>query len=107
MAEPTSTAAGGISLAALSVAMLGPLAGPYALIVFAALAGALWPLSSAEPMTRKAGAWLLLRCTLTSVALTGALSGIVQAQWGVRTTSSACRTISTPNSPGWRGESSS
>lgn len=84
MAEPTSTAAGGISLAALSVALLGPLAGPYALIVFAALAGALWPLSSAEPMTRKVGAWLLLRCTLTSVALTGALSGIVQAQWGVQ-----------------------
>lgn len=83
MPEPTSTT-GGVSLAALSIVLLGPMAGPYALIVFAALAGALWPLSSAGPMTRIAGAWLLLRCTLTSVVLTGALSGIVQAQWGIQ-----------------------
>ena len=38
MPEPTSTS--GISLAAVSIALLGPMAGPYALIVFAALAGA-------------------------------------------------------------------
>ena len=82
MSEPTSTSAG-LSLAALSVALLGPMAGPYALIVFAALAGALWPLSAADTMTRSAGAWLLLRCTLTAVALTSALSLLLQSQWQI------------------------
>ncbi|MCT6721685.1 hypothetical protein [Acidovorax sp. K2F] len=81
MPEPTSTS--GISLAALSIALLGPMAGPYALIVFAALAGALWPLSAADTMTRSAGAWLLLRCTLTAVVLTSALSLVLQNQWQI------------------------
>lgn len=81
MPEPTSTS--GISLAAVSIALLGPMAGPYALIVFAALAGALWPLSAADTMTRTAGAWLLLRCTLTAVVLTSALSLVLQNQWQI------------------------
>lgn len=81
MPEPTSTS--GISLAAVSIALLGPMAGPYALIVFAALAGALWPLSAADTMTRSAGAWLLLRCTLTAVVLTSALSLLLQNQWQI------------------------
>lgn len=81
MPEPTSTS--GISLAAVSIALLGPMAGPYALIVFAALAGALWPLSAADTMTRSAGAWLLLRCTLTAVVLTSALSLVLQNQWQI------------------------
>ncbi len=81
MPEPTSTS--GISLAAVSIALLGPMAGPYALIVFAALAGALWPLSAADTMTRAAGAWLLLRCTLTAVVLTSALSLLLQNQWQI------------------------
>jgi hypothetical protein len=81
MPEPTSTS--GISLAAVSIALLGPMAGPYALIVFAALAGALWPLSAADTMTRTAGAWLLLRCTLTAVALTSALSAVLQSRWQI------------------------
>lgn len=82
MPEPTSTSAG-VSLAVLAVALLGPMAGPYALIVFAALAGALWPLSGAETMTRAAGAWLLLRCTLTAVVLTSALSLALQSYWAI------------------------
>lgn len=81
MPEPTSTS--GISLAAVSIALLGPMAGPYALIVFASLAGALWPLSAADTMTRSAGAWLLLRCTLTAVVLTSALSLVLQNQWQI------------------------
>lgn len=81
MAEPTTTS--GASLVAISVALLGPMAGPYALIVFAALAGALWPLSAATTMTRTAGAWLLLRCTLTAVVLTEVLSLAVQSQWSI------------------------
>lgn len=40
MAEPTTTA-GGISITALLIALLGPLAGQYTVIVMAALADAL------------------------------------------------------------------
>lgn len=60
MAEPTATSATAFGLTALSVSLLGPLAGPYALIAFAALSGAMWPLSAAETTTKLAGAWLLL-----------------------------------------------
>lgn len=85
MPEPTSTSAG-ISLAALFVTLLGPLAGPYALIVFAALAGALWPLSASETTSRAAGAWLVLRCTLTAVALTSGLAALLQTHWSIPAT---------------------
>jgi hypothetical protein len=82
MPEPTSTT--GISIAALSIAVLGPLAGPYALILFASLAGSLWPLSASSTVTRVEGAWLVLRCTLTSVVLTGGAASWLQAQYGVQ-----------------------
>lgn len=59
------------------------MAGPYALIVFSALAGALWPLSAAETMKSSAGFWLMLRCTLTAVALTSALSLLLQSRWQI------------------------
>ena len=76
MPEPTSTSS--LSLAALAIALLGPAAGPYTLIVFSALAGAMWPLLSSTTMSRKAGAWMLFRCTLTAVMLTGSCSLILQ-----------------------------
>lgn len=81
MAEPTTT--GGISLTVIFVALLGPLAGPYALIAFAALAGALWPLSAKTTLTRTEGAWLLLRCTLTAIVLTVAIARIVERLWEI------------------------
>ena len=84
MPEPTSTS--GLSLAAVSIALLGPMAGPYALIVFAALAGALWPLSASETISKAAGAKLLLRCTLTAVALTYAMALVLQSQWQIPAT---------------------
>lgn len=77
MAEPTSTSATAFGLTALSVSLLGPMAGPYALIAFAALSGAMWPLSAAETTTKMAGAWLLLRCTLTAMLLTAFLAGLL------------------------------
>lgn len=79
MPEPTSSA--GVSLVVLSIALFGPLAGPWALIVFAALCGAMWPLSAAATGSRLSGAWLLLRCTLTAVVLTALLSGLVERFW--------------------------
>lgn len=82
MAEPTATSAG-ISLMVLSVALLGPLAGPYAVIVFSSLAGALWPLSASKTDSNRAGAWLLLRCMLTAIVLTVFIAGIVERTWGM------------------------
>jgi hypothetical protein len=82
MAEPTSTTTA-FGLTAVSVALLGPLAGPYALIAFAALSGAMWPLSAATTSTKMAGAWLLLRCTLTALILTAFLSGLLEQLFGI------------------------
>ena len=77
MAEPTASTAFGLT--AISVALLGPMAGPYALIAFAALSGAMWPLSAADTTTKLAGAWLLLRCTLTALLLTAFLSTLLDS----------------------------
>ena len=82
MAEPTATSAS-ISLTMLSVALLGPLAGPYALIAFSALAGALWPLFADETASGRVGAWLLLRCMLTAIVLTTFIAGVAQTIWGI------------------------
>lgn len=84
MAEPTATSSAAFGLTALSVSLLGPLAGPYALIAFAALSGAMWPLSAAETTTKLAGAWLLLRCTLTALLLTAFLAGLLERWSGVQ-----------------------
>lgn len=81
MAEPSATA--GYSLTVISIALLGPMAGPYAVIAFAGLAGALWPLSASTTGTRLAGAWLLLRCTLTAIVLTVFIAKIIERAWGV------------------------
>lgn len=77
------TAAGGASLTVIFVALLGPMAGPYVLIVFAAVAGAMWPLSAARTDTRWQGFWLLLRCTATALVLTSVISGVVEWLWGL------------------------
>ena len=81
MAEPTSTS--GMSLAVLAIAVLGPMVGPYAVIIFAALAGAMWPLSSAETISRASGAWLLIRVTTTAVVLTVFLAAAIERNWGL------------------------
>ena len=83
MAEPTITTAGSVSLTVLFVALLGPMAGPYILIALAALAGALWPLSASPTSSRVEGAWLLLRCALTALVLTGLIAGLVERVWSV------------------------
>lgn len=82
MAEPTTT--GTVSVAVLAVALFGPLAGPYALIVFASLAGAQWPLSSDKTLTWLQGGWLLLRCTLTAIILTTTIATYLQTAYGVK-----------------------
>lgn len=81
MAEPSTTA--GVTLTVLAAAILGPKAGPYAVIVFASLAGAMWPLSSCPTATRLDGAWLLLRCTLTAIVLTVFLASLLERFWAI------------------------
>ena len=81
MAEPSTSA--GVSLTVIFVALLGPMAGPYALITFAALAGAMWPLSASTTATRLAGAWLLLRCTLMAIVLTAFLASGIERVWAI------------------------
>lgn len=76
MAEPQT------SIAAVFVALISPLTGSFSVIVFAALAGATWPLASASTATRWQGAFLLLRLVLTSVALTGFIAYLVEQQVG-------------------------
>lgn len=76
MAEPQT------SVAAVLVALLSPLAGPFSVIVFAALAGATWPLAAADTATRKQGAFLLIRLVLTSAALTGFVAFLLEQQFG-------------------------
>jgi hypothetical protein len=76
MAEPQTSATAAI------VAAVAPLAGQYAVIVFAALAGSLWALASAKTETRLDGAKLLLRLVLTAAVLTGFVAWALEQQTG-------------------------
>ena len=80
MPEPTSTAPVGIVAAA--IVLLGPQAGPYAVIMLSALAGALWALSATPTETRRSGAGLVLRLVLTAVVLTGGAAALLESQYG-------------------------
>lgn len=74
-AEPHSS-----NLAALLVAAAGPMAGDYSVIVFAALAGGLWPLAGAETKTRAQGAYLLLRLVMTAAVFAGGAALVLESQ---------------------------
>lgn len=77
MAEPIHSTLAGVSLVTLAVALAGPAAGPYLVIVLGAIGGGLWALSSTPLQTRWQGAWLMLRCVVTAVALTALVASIV------------------------------
>lgn len=70
MSEPTSS----ITITALLIAIFGAAAGQYACIIMAALAGALWPLSTMEVSSRGQGAMFLLRVVSAAVILTGSVA---------------------------------
>lgn len=76
MPEPQS------NTAAVVVAIVSPFFGQYAIVLFAALAGALWPLSSTSTGTRRDGALLLLRLVATSAALTGFVAWMLEQRLG-------------------------
>lgn len=79
MPEPTT--GGSVGLVAIAIALLGPAAGPYAVIVLSALAGALWALSRSETATRVHGALLLARLVVTAIVLTGAVAWWLESQY--------------------------
>jgi len=76
MPEPQSSTVAGL-LVGISV-----FTGEYAVIVFAAMAGAMWPLSKAKTETRWDGAFLLAKLVFTSAALTGFVAWMVEQQTG-------------------------
>jgi hypothetical protein len=80
MAEPNTSS---ISVTAVLIGLMGPLAGQYSLIVMAALAGALWPLSTMGTTTKRAGAFFLLRVVFTAIFLTGSCAWFLSDQFQV------------------------
>lgn len=81
MAEPTSTS--GVTLTVLLISLLGPFAGPYALIVMASLLGAMWPLSVMPGITKKSGAFFLLRIVSAAVILTSSVAWYLEENYGI------------------------
>ena len=79
MTEPTIPVSVGI--VGLGITTLGPMAGPYAVIVISALAGAMWALAAAPTSTRSAGALLVLRLVLTAVMLTSGVAWMLEVQY--------------------------
>jgi len=77
MPEPVQTTVASVSLVTLAVAVFGPQAGPYIVIVLGSISGGLWALSSTTLQTRAEGAWLMLRCVITAVVLTALIAGAV------------------------------
>lgn len=71
MAEPTTTTFIGVGAAA---SLLGPVLGPYALIVFGAIAGSLLAMGRANTATRLEAAWFVLVGVLLATAITGAVA---------------------------------
>jgi hypothetical protein len=83
MLEPTHPAASVVSLMTLAVALFGPQAGPYMVILLGSIGGGLWPLSSAVLATKLEGVWLMLRCTCTALVLTSLIASFVGPRMGI------------------------
>lgn len=86
MPDPINPPIAVVSLMTLAVAVGGPLAGPYLVIVLGSIAGGLWALSSTVLENRRQGAWLMLRCVITAVVLTSLIAGIIGPWLGMSVT---------------------
>lgn len=86
MTEPVSPIVAAVSLVTLAVAVFGPHAGPYAVIVLGSIGGGLWALSGTALDSNRAGAWLMLRCVVTAIVLTAIISGVIGPFFGVAVT---------------------
>lgn len=85
MPEPatTSVTAASVSATVLFVSILGPQAGPWALILVASVAGSLWPLSGTRTHSNGQAAMLIMRCTLLAVFFTGLISSYLESEYGL------------------------
>jgi hypothetical protein len=85
MTEHTAHAAAatGAGLVTLLTAAFGPVLGEYMTIVWASLAGALWPLSAMKGEGKIEGAKFLFRVVLTATTLTSVLAYLVNQHWNV------------------------
>lgn len=83
MLDTTHPAAGVVSLMTLAVALFGPQAGPYAVILLGSVGGGLWPLSTAVLASKMDGVWLMLRCTFTAIVLTSLIAQFIGPYMGV------------------------
>lgn len=83
MSDPVTNVT--LSLTGLAVVLFGPQVGPMAAILFCAVSGSLWPVTAMEGATRLTALLMLIRCVLTSVALTGALAGYLISYYSLTT----------------------
>jgi len=85
MAEPATTAvtAASASATVLLVSALGPTAGPWAVIIAASLAGAMWPVSGTRTRTDREALMLMLRCALLAIFGTGAIASYLESRYGL------------------------
>ena len=85
MPEPatTSVTAASVSVTVLFVSMLGPQAGPWALIIVASIGGGLWPMSGSRTRGDGEALMLLLRCTLLAIFCTGMIASYLESSYGL------------------------
>lgn len=85
MPEPASTSvtAASVSATVLFVSILGPTAGPWALILVASVAGGLWPLSGTRTQGTGQALALLLRCALLAIFVTGLVARYLEESYGL------------------------
>lgn len=94
MAEPASTsvAVAGVSLVTLATALLGPtvgpLIGPYVVIILCSAVGAQWALLASPSMSKAEAALLMVRVVGTAVVLTAMVAQVVGAYFNVAVTES-------------------
>ncbi len=99
MPNPIHSPVEAVSLITLAVAVFGPQAGPYVVIVLGSIGGGLWALSgtafapppelmpdAARRWRRRQGLWLMVRCVITAIVLTALIAGLVGPFFGMAVT---------------------
>lgn len=83
MAEPNTsvTLGGAFGVAAIS-ATLGPIVGPWAMVLIGAFLGAVWAVADADTPTVSSGAPIFLRGFIAAVLFTGLLAVLVAPHIG-------------------------
>lgn len=83
MGEPAAVTAASASATVLFVSFFGPTAGPWAVIIAASLAGAMWPVSGTRTQTDPEALMLMIRCALLAIFCTGALARFLESRYGL------------------------